>query len=500
MRMFLFVAATFLGFMMNQPFLFSDDNVMPAALAGTWYPGTPQELRTLLDGFSSSVSLPAETPSGGDIAVIVAPHAGYPFSGGVAAYGFKAVKARKIATVVILAPTHHFSFKGASVWVKGAFTTPLGSVAVDEVFAAQLLTADKVFITRKDIFKGVPGRPENSVETQIPFVQQRFPEAKIVPVILGYPPDPRAAAAVAQALAQVVGGRDDVLVVVSVDQSHFHPLDQARVIDREGLAAIEKFDMEALWAGHAAGRMEVDGFHVVGTAMAYARALGYGRAKVLRYATSADATGDTKSVVGYASVIFYRDAAPAVKGVVAPLSASQKDRLVRMARRTLDMFVRTGKRGAVDDKDPRLAVPEGAFVTLKKAGVLRGCIGHIIGEGPLALTVRDMAIAAASEDPRFAPVSAGELADISLEISVLSTPREIKSAQEVVLGRHGVIVRRGARGGVFLPQVADETGWSRERFLSELCAQKAGLPPDCWKDPATKIEVFTADVFGETKE
>ncbi|MBF0594222.1 MAG: AmmeMemoRadiSam system protein A [Candidatus Omnitrophica bacterium] len=225
--------------------------------------------------------------------------------------------------------------------------------------------------------------------------------------------------------------------------------------------------------------------------------MGFNKARVLKYATSADATGDKSRVVGYASVVFYKDK-PA--GKVASLSVGQKARLLAIARSTLEAFVRTGKTSEIAEHDPRLLAEEGAFVTLHKDGQLRGCIGNIIGQGPLYKTVRDMSVAAASQDPRFSPVTADELGSIDLEISVLSTPVAVKSPDDIEMGKHGVIVSRGySNRGVFLPQVATETGWSKEKFLSELCAQKAGLPPDCWKRADTRIEVFTADVFGEKK-
>jgi AmmeMemoRadiSam system protein A len=142
--------------------------------------------------------------------------------------------------------------------------------------------------------------------------------------------------------------------------------------------------------------------------------------------------------------------------------------------------------------------PEGAFVTIHYKNQLRGCIGNIIGRKPLYLTVRDMAVAAASQDPRFPPVSVGELDGTDIEISVLSRPRVVKDISEIELGKHGVIVTQGSwHTGVFLPQVATETGWSKQEFMSQLCSQKAHLPPDAWKDPKTKIEVFTANVFSE---
>ena len=485
---------------MMSPSIYGQENVKDARLAGSWYPGDKAGLARMLDGFFAGAVLDKDMPPAGNMGVIISPHAGYPFSGPVAAYGFKAVQAKKVSTVIILAPSHHFSFQGASIWPEGAFTTPLGSVAVDQALAAKIMAMDKLFSFRRDIFEGAPGQPENSVETQIPFIQKTFPQAKIVPIIMGFPPDLKVIQAVAFALAQAVGDREDVLVDVSVDQSHFHPLAEANTIDRAGLDAIGKFDIEDLWKGHMEGRMEVDGFHVVTAAMLYAKERGYDRVKVLKHATSADVTGDPSSVVGYASILFYRNAAVAPDQGVAPLTEVHKKRLIEIARTTLDAFVKTGKAPDFDEKDARLLQEEGAFVTLTEAGVLRGCIGHIIGEGPLFRTVRDMAVAAASQDPRFSPVTPGELKDIHLEVSVLSKPRPVRDADEIVMGTHGVIVRRGMQGGVFLPQVATETGWTKEHFLSELCSQKAGLPPDCWKDPATRLEVFTAEVFAEKEK
>ncbi|MBF0569366.1 MAG: AmmeMemoRadiSam system protein B [Candidatus Omnitrophica bacterium] len=477
-----------------------EDNVKEARLAGSWYPAGKAELSAMLDGFFAGVK---ETPQETDIGVIVSPHAGFVFSGPVAAYGWKAAQARKVSTVVVLAPTHNFSFPGASIWPEGAFTTPLGRLEVDKDLAGKILAADKRFTFRRDIFEGAPGRPENSVETQLPFIQKTFPGAKIVPVILGYPPDGETMRSLSEALFFAIGERKDVLIDVSVDQSHFHPDKQARAIDQKGLEAIEAMDLEKLIAGHRSGEMEVDGFHVVATAMMYAKRAGFDKAKVLRHATSADITGDASSVVGYASIMFYRDSQktteiPKVAEGIQPLNEAQKKKLLQIARTTVETFVKTGKVLDVDNTDPRLNEEEGAFVTLQKSGQLRGCIGNILGSGPLYKTIRDMAVAAASQDPRFNPVAAGELKDIDVEVSVLSKPRVVQSADEIVLGTHGVIVSRGYRNrGVFLPQVATETGWSKDRFLSELCSQKAGLPPDCWKTPGTTLEIFTAEVFGE---
>ena len=130
-------------------------------------------------------------------------------------------------------------------------------------------------------------------------------------------------------------------------------------------------------------------------------------------------------------------------------------------------------------------------------GRLRGCIGSLLPQAALYLSVRDMAVQAATHDPRFKPVRPEELKDIKVEISVLGLPKRIQRADEIQLGKHGVIVKKGPRQGVFLPKVAEETSWTKEQFLSELCSQKAGLPSNCWQDPATELYVFTSQDFAE---
>jgi AmmeMemoRadiSam system protein A len=179
------------------------------------------------------------------------------------------------------------------------------------------------------------------------------------------------------------------------------------------------------------------------------------------------------------------------------LTKEQRKKLLGLARNSIETYLTTGRKLEVSETDPLLLQNMGAFVTLHKAGELRGCIGNIVGQQPLYLTVRDMAVEAATGDPRFPAVAAGEMEDIEIEISALSPLEKVSSADKIELGRHGVIVRRGSRSGVYLPQVATETGWSKEEFLSSLCAHKAGLPADAWKDNSTELYIFSAEVFSE---
>ncbi|MCA9407004.1 MAG: AmmeMemoRadiSam system protein A [Candidatus Omnitrophica bacterium] len=182
----------------------------------------------------------------------------------------------------------------------------------------------------------------------------------------------------------------------------------------------------------------------------------------------------------------------------SPLTQLQKKRLVEIARMTIHDYITNSTTYDFDEVDNRLLVEEGVFVTLHRKGQLRGCIGQVIGNGPLSYLVRDVAISAATKDPRFPPVKERELPELDVEVSVLSKPWPVYSIEDIELGTHGVIVKQGRfRQGLFLPQVATETGWSKEEFMSQLCAQKAGLPRDCWKDASTQMFVFTADVFDE---
>ncbi|MFA6594367.1 MAG: AmmeMemoRadiSam system protein A [Candidatus Buchananbacteria bacterium] len=178
-----------------------------------------------------------------------------------------------------------------------------------------------------------------------------------------------------------------------------------------------------------------------------------------------------------------------------PLNEQQQKILLGIAKSAVEKRVgRIGFKG-YDNIDPRLAEPEGAFVTLRRSGELRGCIGMIEAVKPLWQTIEEMAAEAATRDWRFTPLEAEELPELEYEISVLSRPEKISDWRQIELGRHGVIVKRDGRSGVFLPQVAEETGWTREEFLEHLCADKAGLEPNAYEDPATELYVFTAQVF-----
>ncbi len=458
--------------------------VRPPAWAGQFYEGDKTRLAAQIASFLSAPPGPGEKAAAADGAIraLIVPHAGYVYSGRVAAAAYRQVKDGGFETVVILGPSHHVAFRGASVWPDGSFETPLGPAAVDAEAARAL--------TRAGGFRFDPAAhaEEHSVEVQVPWIQTVLPKARIVPVVLGTPGE-ETAQALAGALAELTKTRK-VLVVASTDMSHFLSRREAAALDKETAEMVRTMKTGALLRGALRSDNRMCGTAAVLAALAFARKEGPARVDVLAYADSAEAGGPEDRVVGYLAAAVRTPAAPAAGFT---LSAAEKKELLALARRTLEDFVRGGAAAPYETSNPRFTGPRGAFVTLTRRGDLRGCIGFIEPVAPLFKAVQQCAVFAASEDPRFPPVGAGELPEIAVEISVLTTPRKIDDPEAVEVGRHGLILSRAGRRGVLLPQVAVENGWSRREFLSQACL-KAGLPADDWKKGAT-IEVFEAIVF-----
>ncbi len=523
---------SFLGIIIAMAsWLYADSNTKEPNVAGQFYPADPEDLSRQIDKFWKSTS---RKPHDQTIPVLIAPHAGYVYSGAVAVHSFKAAARGRYSTIILIGPSHFFDFEGISVWQKGLFRTPLGGIPVDQEFAEALIKSNPQFGFKPEVFS-----KEHSLEVELPFLQETFKDLKdftIVPILMGRP-DYKVCQNLSLALDQLIGKREDVLIVLSTDLSHYHEAQVAQLMDQKTLSLIKDLNAEELWNRTLRGETELCGFTPVVTGLLYAQKRNL-KAELLKYAHSGDATGDNSRVVGYSAVIFTRNpSSPNLvnaekemfnadgRGLHADgrgflgedsrisafdlrpsalkdsLTLEQRKRLLQIAQDTVKKYVETGEVLAFQETDRRLHKEEGAFVTLRKGGALRGCIGQIIPRGPLFLTVRDMAISAAAKDPRFPPVDKSELNDLEVEVSVLSIPRLIRNVDDIQLGLHGVILSHRLDGhlahGVFLPQVATETGWTKEEFLSQLCSQKAELPPECWKDPTTTIEIFTADVFSE---
>ena len=458
-------------------------------VAGQFYPQDKDVLTRQISGFLNNA--PQETEGG--IFCLIAPHAGYDYSGQTASFGYKLLENKPYQTVIIIGPSHYHSFRGASVYPAGKFRTPLGDVEVDSDFTRKIISAALNIAFIPEAFS-----KEHSVEVQLPFLQSVLKDFRIVPILLG-DCSLDDLNHLASALTNAIGSRQDVLLIASTDLTHSYDYQETEITDKLTLSYLEKMQPELIYEKLKDGTISMCGGYPVVAAMLTAKKLNRNSLKLLHYTNSAEVTQrKTKGIwtVGYVSAIIYSE---------TMLNREQKKRLLEIARKAIEEYLATGKRVDFKEGDPGLKSVSGAFVTLHKPpeggkqGELRGCIGNITGQKPLFETIRDMAIESATADPRFTSVTKEELKEIEIEISVLSPLKKISSIDEFQLGVHGVLLRRGLNQGVFLPQVATETGWSKEEFLSYLCSHKAGISADAWKDPRTELYIFSALVFSENK-
>jgi AmmeMemoRadiSam system protein A len=327
-------------------------------------------------------------------------------------------------------------------------------------------------------------------------LQRTLGQFELVPIIMG-DQSYEASRALGVALAKLI--RDPgTLIVASSDLSHYHPYAEAYAIDNNTLQAIKAWDYFNLSRNLQARVWEACGGGPIVAAMIAAERLGANRAELLKYANSGDVTGDRSRVVGYSAFALYK-AAPAESAVLPfTLTAGEEQELLSVARKSVETSVREGKSYKPPAGSPALQQDRGAFVTITKNGELRGCIGYVSPMYPLIEAVRDVATLAAERDPRFPPVTSAELGALQYEVSVLSPFRRVLDVGEIRVGQHGLLMKKGGREGLLLPQVPIEQKWDRKTFLDET-ARKAGLPSTAWKDPDTDIFFFSALVFGDGK-
>lgn len=457
------------------------------AVAGQFYPADAKTLTAMVDAMLAD----AETPEpSGDLVAIQVPHAGYPYSGPTAARALKLLSGRDNVTVVMFGTSHRAFLQQAAVYPRGAWHTPLGDVPVDEELARAILEADKFFVESERAHA-----EEHSLEVQLPFMQRLLPSFRIVPIMFLRPSFEQCARA-GRAIARACQGRN-VVLLASTDLYHGESYAEAKRTDSVTVELLTRFDPEELHRALTEERAQACGGYAVVAMMIAARELEADRATVLAQTNSNDVTGQRSGYcVGYSAAAFTGGRPPIARAPSDELSEAEQKSLLAIARSTLESHVRTGKVPRATTATALLAEKRGAFVTLHKHGELRGCIGYVEAVKPLYQAVSDMAVAASSEDPRFPPVSPAELGDIDIEITVLSPLRRLSSPDSVVVGRHGLVIRKGFSSGLLLPQVPVEQGWNREQFLAHTC-RKAGLAPMAWKDPDAQLFCFTGQVFGE---
>lgn len=468
-------------------------NVREPAVAGQFYPADPKGLTEQIDEFLAAA--PKEKPAGAILGLVV-PHAGYIYSGPVAAAGFKQLEDQNIETVILIGNSHRAYFEGAAVYDKGYFKTPLGEVEIDADLAKKIIAENKKI--KADVSAH---QYEHSLEVEVPFLQRVLKNFRILPILLGSGTQ-EDVEVLARAISKNISGQN-ILVIASTDMSHYPPYEQANYADKKTYEAILTGQVEKLREMIAQLESEyiqnaqtfLCAQDAVEVLMLVMQGLGAKDIKLLKYANSGDTAGDKSQVVGYCAIAFYGER----RG--SELNQQEQQRLLEIAKQTVESYIKTGQVPEFSESTPALNQKLGAFVTLRKHGELRGCIGRFTSDDnpPLYQTVSQMAVAAATQDYRFSPVVASELPDLEYEVSVLSPLRRIDDWQEIQLGKHGVEIKKGSRSGVFLPQVAIETGWDLDTFMGQLCSQKAGLPWNCWQNKETELYIFTAQVFAEPR-
>ncbi len=471
-------------------------NRLPYA-AGRFYTGDSAKLRSELDRLFRE----AEPGALKQVLAVVSPHAGYVYSGKVAASAFNQIdRTKHYRNVFVIASSHRETFDGASIYYPGDYVTPLGRVKVDQKLASSLAAGDGVFRFSPDYHD-----QEHSLEVQLPFLQYLLGnELNLVPVIIGTD-KPETCRKIADALRPFFNHEN--LFVISTDFSHYPAYADAVTVDHKTAQAILSNNPEMLLktlrenerSGTKGLATSLCGHSSVLTLLYLSSQLPDSRVHEIQYKNSGDSPyGEKDRVVGYfALAVSAPDVVIAVQKDEFSLTAEDKDHLLKLARHTLEVYLKTGEVPAIESTSfsARLQTPVGAFVTLKKNNSLRGCIGRFEPDDPLCQVVQRMAIAAAVEDTRFPKVTFDELKKIHIEISVLTPMRKIKNPEEIELGRHGIYVKKGFRSGTFLPQVATETDWTVEEYLGHCSRDKAGIGWDGWKD--ADIFVYEAIIFGE---
>ncbi len=438
----------------HRPHIKTMPSVRPATVAGMFYPAAARELALEVDNMLEQGA--AAVPVPGFPKALIVPHAGYIYSGGVAAHAYARLRAARgiVHRVVLLGPCHRVPVRGLALPDAGAFATPLGQIPIDQQAVKLLAGLPQVVVS------SAVHAEEHALEVQLPFLQRVLGEFSMVPLAVG--------AATPQEVAEVIDklwGGDETLIVISSDLSHYHPYDQACAIDRGTAQAILDYSIDI---GHeqACGATPVAGVLLAARRHSL-------NVELLDLRNSGDTAGGRGRVVGYASFAFW-DGTP-------EFTEAQGRTLLALARNSIEAALGVSAPKALPD-EAWLKPAQASFVTLTQNGSLRGCIGSLEAHRPLAEDVRQNARAAALSDPRFPQLTAAELGATRIEVSLLSTPRLLEFADHADLlaqlrpGEDGLILECGGARGTFLPQVWENLP-DPEQFIAEL-KRKAGLDPN----------------------
>lgn len=463
------------------------------AVAGSFYPASAKEIRSMLGGWLHPSENDALTPP----RAIIVPHAGYVFSGEVAASAYNRIPpGHKYKRVFLLGPSHRAGFAGASVDTVYSFAeTPLGKVPIDISLGKKLISEGKGAFT---FWSEAAHDGEHCLEVQLPFLQMVFGDVpSIVPIVIG-----TERLSIIQSIAKALEPyfNEDNLFIISSDFSHYPSYEDAKASDlylaetittgglEEFLKALRQIDKQE-YPGQGTAACGACAIAVL-LEMMDAQGRDNFSAEHVMYRNSGDSIyGDKDRVVGYNSIVFTSS------DHLFHFTQEEKEKMIATARSSIYSYLGLKYDG---DDSPVGVLKEkgyGVFVTLNLNGNLRGCIGRFTSPSSLHSTIREMARSAAFDDPRFPALSKKEAPEIEIEVSVLSPLKRIQSIDEFKLGRDGIYMIKGYNHGTFLPQVAKETGWNTEEFLGHCARDKAGIGYYGWKD--AELYTYQTEVVKE---
>ncbi len=459
-------------------------NRMPA-VAGTFYPASTIALKNQISNLFERVP---KVPLAG-VAALIVPHAGYVFSGEVAASAYSKLNRKaRYKNIFIIGRSHRKHFEGVSIFPKGHYITPAGEVKINDETTSELLEKYGFIYYDEEA-----DRTEHSLEVQLPFLQYwLYNDFQIVPLIVGSDL-PSICEKLAGAL--IPWFNSDNLFVISTDFSHYPTYETAIKTEAETADAIIANDYNKMRDCCNRNKQSLNNNLLTGLCGAAAVQTLLHLTKnntdisfeKIAYKNSGDVPeGDKNRVVGYWAI--------AVNRIDKDLSITAADAhaLLKLARESITSYLTHRKNESTGSESSGIMNEHfGAFVTLKIEGKLRGCIGQFEPSVSLYQTITEMAIATATRDSRFKPIATSELDQIEIEISILTPRKKISSADQIQLGKHGIYVRKGLKSGTFLPQVASENNWTKEEFLGHCARDKAGIGWDGWKT----AELYTYEAF-----
>jgi len=427
-------------------------------VAGQFYPASASQIRAMIE------MLVDEKVEKQEVIGLVSPHAGYIYSGPVAGTVISSIKFKD--TFVIMGPNHTGRGKPFSIMTGGAWQTPLGEVEIDSELAGKIL-AFSSHLQEDDSAH----QYEHSIEVQIPFLQYFNPDIRIVPIMLTHAPAAtyrEIGKAIARAIKEL---NREAVIMASSDMTHYEPHESAREKDSQAIDAILALDEDELLKRVEELNISMCGYAPTASLISAARELGAKEAELVRYQTSGDTSGDYSSVVGYAGII---------------IKAVEMHPLVKLARKTVESYVREGKTLEPGELTPEMKEKAGVFVSIHKLGALRGCIGTFDPQKEnVAREIIANAVSSATRDPRFSPIVPDELEQLDYSVDVLTKPEPVADESQLDPKKYGAIVEAGWKRGLLLP---DLEGVDSADYQIDICRQKAGI------DPGEPVKLYRFEV------